>query len=165
LILHQADERLRTHLQTIIDESLAFYQLQLHLGVDRDTDQSLPDAFNQASKALSASMALGASKLLFYRDLHLDLFVHEIPEMLKAEFVAKIFGACSAQDRQSYCTMLTLLYHHNGSIQKTADELFIHKNTLQYQLNRLHQLTGYDPRHTENIALYTLAMEFSKGLA
>jgi carbohydrate diacid regulator len=166
LILHQPDERLRENLQAIIDESLAFYQLQLHLGVDRDTtDQPLPESFNQASKALSASMALGASKLLFYRDLHLDLFVHEIPETVKAEFVAKIFGECSVQDRQTYCSILTLLYHHNGSIQKTADELFIHKNTLQYQLNRLHQLTGYDPRHTQNIALYTLAMEFSKSLS
>ncbi len=164
LILHQSDDHLRLHTQSIIDESLAFYQLRLHVGVDRDSsDQSLPDAYNQASKALSASMAFGASRLLFYRDLHLDLFVHEIPETLKAEFVAKIFGACSISERQAYCTMLKLLYHHNGSIQKTADELFIHKNTLQYQLNRLQQLTGYDPRHTQNIALYTLAMEFSKS--
>ena len=165
LILHQPDDRIKDQLQSIIDECLAFYQLQLHLGVDRDAvDSHLSDAYIQASKALHASMALGASKLLFYRDLHLDLFVHEIPESLKAEFVAKIFGACDANERQSYCTMLKLLYHHNGSIQKTAEELFIHKNTLQYQLNRLHQLTGYDPRHTQNIALYTLAMEFSKNL-
>jgi carbohydrate diacid regulator len=165
LIRHQSDDRLKLLLQAIIDECVAFYQLQLHLGVDRETEEpNLSDAFHQAQKALSASMALGASKLLFYRDLHLDLFVHEIPDSVKAEFVAKIFGACTAQDKETYCSILKLLYRHNGSIQTTADELFIHKNTLQYQLNRLHQLTGYDPRHTQNIALYTLAMEFGKSL-
>ena len=90
--------------------------------------------------------------------------MHEIPESVKSEFVAKIFGACTPRECEEYCTVLTLLYHHNGSIQATADELFIHKNTLQYKLNRLHQMTGYDPRHTQNIALYTLAMEFKKSL-
>jgi carbohydrate diacid regulator len=165
LILHQSDEQLRKPLQELIDECLAFYQLQLHVGVDRESRHTpVAESFAQAQKALSASMALGSSKLLFYRDLHLDLFMHEIPESVKAEFVAKIFGACTAKECDEYCTLLTLLYHHNGSIQATADVLFIHKNTLQYKLNRLHQLTGYDPRHTQNIALYTLAMEFKKSL-
>ena len=165
LVLQQSDEQLRKPLQDLIDECLAYYQLQLHVGVDRETQHpAMAEAFAQAQKALSASTALGSSKLLFYRDLHLDLFMHEIPESVKHEFVAKIFGACTPRECEEYCTVLTLLYHHNGSIQATADELFIHKNTLQYKLNRLHQLTGYDPRHTQNIALYTLAMEFKKSL-
>jgi carbohydrate diacid regulator len=165
LVLNQPDEVLRPHLQGIIDECLAFYQLSLHMGVDREsTVPHVADAFAQAQKALSASMALGSSQLMFYRDLHVDLFMHEIPEAVKAEFVAKIFGACSVRECEEYSAILALLYHHNGSIQATADELFIHKNTLQYKLNRLHQLTGYDPRHTQNIALYTLAMEFRKSL-
>ena len=165
LIRHQADDRLRLLLQALIDECMAFYQLTLHVGVDRETtDGGMADAFAQAQKALSASMALGSSKLMFYRDLHLDLFLHEIPESVKAEFVAKIFGNCNARECEEYCSILTLLYHHNGSIQATAEKLFIHKNTLQYKLNRLHQLSGYDPRHTQNIALYTLAMEFKKSL-
>jgi len=165
LVLQQSDEQWRKTLQDLIDECLAYYQLQLHVGVDRESQHTpIAEAFAQAQKALSASMALGSSRLLFYRDLHLDLFMHEIPESVKREFVAKIFGTCTPRECEEYCTMLTLLYHHNGSIQATADELFIHKNTLQYKLNRLHQLTGYDPRHTQNIALYTLAIEFKKSL-
>ena len=36
-----------------------------------------------------------------------------------------------------------------------AEKLYIHKNTLQYQLDKIHALTGYDPRvFREGVILY-----------
>ena len=35
---------------------------------------------------------------------------------------------------------------NNGSISKVSEELFVHKNTLQYRLTKMKTLTGYDPR-------------------
>lgn len=34
----------------------------------------------------------------------------------------------------------------NKSINKSADKLYIHKNSFQYKLNKLTQYTGYDPK-------------------
>ena len=42
-----------------------------------------------------------------------------------------------------------------GSLNKAAEKLYIHKNTLQYQLDKIHALIGYDPRvFRESVILY-----------
>ena len=41
------------------------------------------------------------------------------------------------------------------SLKTAAEKLYIHKNTLQYQLDKIHALTGYDPRvFREGVILY-----------
>ena len=43
----------------------------------------------------------------------------------------------------------------NKSISKAADKLFIHKNSIQYNLNKLKKYTGYDPLQvTDYLLLY-----------
>ncbi len=37
---------------------------------------------------------------------------------------------------------------HNQSVNETATELHLHRNTLLYRLNRVRKLTGYDPRNS-----------------
>ena len=46
---------------------------------------------------------------------------------------------------------------NNGSIQKCADELFIHKNTLQYRLNKIRDLTGFSPRNYNDFVVLKIA--------
>ena len=49
---------------------------------------------------------------------------------------------------------------NNGSISKISEELFIHKNTLQYRLSKMKLLTGYDPRILEEAVLLIIALYF-----
>ena len=35
----------------------------------------------------------------------------------------------------------------NGEINRTAEALFIHRNTLNYRLERIKELTGKDPKN------------------
>nr|WP_245169601.1 helix-turn-helix domain-containing protein [Enterococcus faecium] len=46
---------------------------------------------------------------------------------------------------------------NNGSIKNCSEELFIHKNTLQYRLNKFHSLTGYTPRNYDDYHILKLA--------
>ncbi|HIU15255.1 MAG TPA: helix-turn-helix domain-containing protein, partial [Candidatus Ventricola intestinavium] len=59
-----------------------------------------------------------------------------------------------------FSRLILSLYRHNGSITKTASERFIHKNTVQYKLNRIAEMTGYNPRDWLNIPLFYLAILF-----
>lgn len=63
---------------------------------------------------------------------------------------------------EEYAALLTTLYENDGSIARTAQAHFIHKNTLQYKLNRLMDKTGYNPRSCSSIPLYYLAVLFYK---
>mgnify|MGYP002508513347 CR=1 FL=1 len=60
---------------------------------------------------------------------------------------------------------LRALFSCDGSLQQTAEKLYIHKNTLQYKLNKLHQLTGLNPRSMEGSALYYFAIAFLDSMA
>lgn len=52
--------------------------------------------------------------------------------------------------------ILKAYYSQDMSLQKTCELLNMHKNTLQYRLNRIREICGYDPRRfREGVSLYT----------
>ena len=42
--------------------------------------------------------------------------------------------------------MLKVYFSTDMSLKDTSEKIFLHKNTLQYKLNRIEKLTGYNPR-------------------
>ena len=50
------------------------------------------------------------------------------------------------------------LVEHNLNINKTADSLFIHRNTLLYRTNKIRERTGYDPKKAKD--LFTLLLAY-----
>lgn len=54
--------------------------------------------------------------------------------------------------------IMSLFAKHTGSLDACAKELFIHKNTLQYQLNKIKNLTGYDPRNYRDFSVLYIAL-------
>jgi len=53
----------------------------------------------------------------------------------------------------------------NGSLKRCAEALFIHKNSLQYRLNRFARQTGYDLRNLSDISfLAALASVYDMGM-
>jgi hypothetical protein len=49
---------------------------------------------------------------------------------------------------------------HNQHIQDTADDLFIHRNTLQYRLDRFAQKTGLNVRRFDDALAYYVVRHF-----
>ena len=48
------------------------------------------------------------------------------------------------------------------SLKNAADALFIHKNTLQYQLDRVRDMTGLDPRNFQDAVSLYIALHLQK---
>ncbi|MGP3782821.1 MULTISPECIES: PucR family transcriptional regulator [unclassified Paenibacillus] len=51
------------------------------------------------------------------------------------------------EDTADLLDTLRSFIQHNGSMSTTAEELNIHRNTLQYRLKRIQALTSKDPRN------------------
>lgn len=59
-------------------------------------------------------------------------------------------------DHQEYQHLRTY-FANNLSLKATVEALFLHKNTIQYQLNRIWKRTGYNPRIFQDaVVLYIL---------
>ena len=83
--------------------------------------------------------------------MSLELLISNVPVEIKLEYLKKIFKGEYGDD----IALLKAYYDAQGSIQKAADALYIHKNTLQYRISRLKDTTGLDIRKpTESPALF-----------
>ncbi len=53
----------------------------------------------------------------------------------------------------------------NRSVDQTAQSMNLHKNTVQYRLNKIYELTGYNPRNARDLTfLHTVALIYKLGI-
>ena len=55
-------------------------------------------------------------------------------------------------------TTINQLFDHNLNISETARQLFIHRNTLVYRLERIEKRLGLDIRSFEDAMIFKIAM-------
>lgn len=122
----------------------------------------LKQACARARRALRA--AGSGSGLMFYDDILLEIVSNEVSEEAQREFLGRLFRDIPEEKLREEMHLLQALYACNGSITQTAEKLYLHKNTVQYQLNRIAERTGYDPRKLGQTSYFYLAMIFYQGL-
>lgn len=49
-----------------------------------------------------------------------------------------------AVNNSDLCGTLRCYLHNNGSVKETADELFVHRNTINYKLNKIEELLNIE---------------------
>jgi len=118
----------------------------------------------RAQKSLKAAMLSQERDVVYYHELTFGVFISEIPDESKREYLARVFKGITDTELQYWMELLEIFYACEGSITRTAEKMFIHKNTLQYQLKKLKSVTGYDPRSISNAAIYQNALWFWKEL-
>lgn len=133
------------------------YQLRLAVGGGRkyDTPKDLHKSYMEAEKCLNFSKMDEDYRIVIYDDLNLELLIEVLPLESIHNFCKKILNMDNKDKEEQFIDTLKMFFKKNGSINETAKELFIHKNTLQYRLNRIHKTTGFNPRKfDEAIVLY-----------
>lgn len=119
-------------------------------------------SYREAKKALDVAVAFQNKQILYYKELDLGLLINEIPKETINTYIMKIFGNLSKEEIEEYSSVLDAFIKNNGSINKTSEELFIHKNTLQYRLNKLKTITGYDPREISDMVVLYMALTLNR---
>lgn len=114
---------------------------------------------DRAQMALSAGFRL-KQRMVFFEDLCLELILDEISVYSKLRFLKKIFGNSTREEIQRDMHTVKVLYEEDGSIRQAAKRLIIHPNTLQYQLKRIEEKTGYDPRKLRDAGIFSIASLF-----
>lgn len=142
------------------------YPVKLAIGIDSPVGNYTfaKLALNRATKANRACMRTHKWDIRFYDDLNMEVFCDELEEGIKWEFIYKIFREFSNDEIREAMILLEVYYDMEGSINKAADKLFIHKNTLQNRLKQLTERTGYDPRSIRHSSLFYIAIYFFREL-
>ena len=146
-------------LDDIYNEIRKNYKANLYFGIGEvsNSPNEIKRSYKEAKKALDINIAFRKQRIIYYKDLDLGLIINNIPEDVAMEYTNKVFKNLEEDDIREYKELIDCFIKHNGSIKATSQELFIHKNTLQYRLNKLKELTGYDPRSIDGIIVLFLS--------
>ena len=132
----------------------------ISVGYDRNscTFFTFYDAFLRARTACRTARLKASGTPICYQDLTLELLAAELSEPVRNTYLRRILPDMPQEQLQSYLHLLHVFYNCSGSVEKTAAALFVHKNTVQYQLKKLAELTGFDPRNIRHAALWELVL-------
>jgi len=137
------------------ETALAHFPQPIGIGISASARDQLPRSYQTA---LTASHWKTNQSPLYFEQLELGIVLGDVKIENKALFLKQVFQKATPKDIAAIREILTLYGKHNGSLNKCAEELFIHKNTFQYQLQKISKTTGYDPRQMEGFAVLYVAL-------
>lgn len=153
---------LKLFAQALADTLRAEALVQTHIGYSTVTDSftQLARIYHEASAALKIRHTFFAERdTAAYDKLGIGRLIAELPVDLCNAFLYEVFGDHMPDDLDEE-TQNTIhkFYENNLNISETARQLYLHRNTLVYRLERLEKMLGLDIRRFEDAMTFKLAM-------
>ena len=113
-----------------------------------------------------ARMALDVGKIFFkeknivaYSTLGIGRLIYQLPIPLCKMFIKEIFDSKSPDDfDEETLTTIYKFFENNLNVSETSRQLYIHRNTLVYRLDKLQKSTGLDLRVFEDAITFKIAL-------
>ena len=113
-----------------------------------------------------ARMALDVGKIFFdernviaYSSLGIGRLIYQLPIPLCKMFIKEIFGGKSTDDfDEETLTTINKFFENSLNVSETSRQLYIHRNTLVYRLDKLQKSTGLDLRVFEDAITFKIAL-------
>lgn len=131
--------------------------LSFGIGTTNNLEQGYVDSLHTAEIALNWNLNVSHHHYAFYNDLKHEALLMSLGQEQVAIFLNKIFGNLKTSEIEEIVDLMDVYTEVNGSINEAAEKLFIHKNTVQYRLNKIKNHTGLDPRLLNDYFVLELA--------
>ena len=113
-----------------------------------------------------AKMALDVGKIFFedrdivaYSELGIGRLIYQLPIPLCKMFIREIFGGKSPDEfDEETLTTIYKFFENSLNVSETSRQLYIHRNTLVYRLDKLQKSTGLDLRVFEDAITFKIAL-------
>ena len=113
-----------------------------------------------------ARMALDVGKIFFeekniiaYSALGIGRLIYQLPIPLCKMFIKEIFDGKSPDDfDEETLTTINKFFENSLNVSETSRQLYIHRNTLVYRLDKLQKSTGLDLRVFEDAITFKIAL-------
>ncbi|TCT14205.1 CdaR family transcriptional regulator [Natranaerovirga pectinivora] len=113
-----------------------------------------------------ARMALEVGKIFYsdryvigYNNLGIGRLIYQLPIPLCKMFIKEIFdGKTPDQFDEETITTINKFFENSLNVSETSRQLYIHRNTLVYRLDKLQKTTGLDLRVFEDAITFKIAL-------
>lgn len=113
-----------------------------------------------------AKLALDVGKIFFsdkniiaYNTLGIGRLIYQLPVPLCKMFIREIFEGKSPDDfDEETLTTINKFFENSLNVSETSRQLYIHRNTLVYRLDKIQKSTGLDLRVFEDAITFKIAL-------
>lgn len=149
-------------------QKLCRADLRVYVGIGTEVSglQRLQESYEHAMAAYQLTKTAIATNLLIYDELGVYKLLSDLkhPELGEL-FIRETLGPLIDYDEKNgadYMSVLKAFFEHDCSILHTAQAVYCHKNTLNYKMNKVKEILGYDIMNNENRTRIMVALYFIK---
>jgi len=148
--------------KTIVDmmNTEAMLKVQVAFGTIVNELKDVSKSFKEAKMALDVGKIFYADKeVVGYNTLGIGRLIYQLPINLCKMFIEEIFGGDIPEelDEETLVTVNTFL-ENNLNVSETARQLYVHRNTLLYRLEKLQKATNLDIRVFDDALTLKIAL-------
>ena len=138
----------------------AMSQVRVSYGNPVSEIKSVSRSYKEAKMALEVGKIFYADKnVVPYNNLGIGRLIYQLPIPLCKMFIKEIFDGKSPDDfDEETLTTINKFFENSLNVSETSRQLYIHRNTLVYRLDKLQKSTRLDLRVFEDAITFKIAL-------
>lgn len=162
--------QIRNIVSKIIERVQREHRAILYVGIGNSTEylEDVRQSRNEAAVAVKVAktMKVEEERILFYKELGVYTLISHVdePKVLDTyveEHIGKLLQL-DAMNKGNLCETLENYLNHNCNAKKTAEGMFVHRNTLNYRLKKISEILACDYEKLDDCLKLKLAFEILK---
>ena len=151
------------HLAQSISDTLntEFYcRVGIGIGTIVDSIKDLAKSYKESQIAIEVGKVFESEKeIVSYENLGIGRLIYQLPTTLCEMFLSEVFkhGSLETLDKETLQT-IQIFFENNLNVSETSRQLFVHRNTLVYRLEKIKKLTGLDLREFDHAITFKVAL-------
>lgn len=120
----------------------------------------LRQSYREARVAMEIAEVFSTERrIVSYAQLGIGRLIYELPKPLCEQFLEEVFGdRRGVKLKEEEIQTVNKLFEKNLNLSETARDLYIHRNTLVYHLEKLQKKTGLDIRNFDDALTLKIAL-------
>ena len=139
----------------------AMVKVRVGYGNVVDTIPGIADSFKEAKMALEVGRVFYAEyDTISYGKLGIGRLIYQLPMSLCEMYIKEVFGdeVPDILNDEEVTSTINKFFENDLNISETARQLFVHRNTLVYRLERIEKAIGLDIRKFDDAMTYRIAI-------
>ena len=153
-------EKMAKEMLDMLKEDTKDEQIRIAYGTIISDIKEVSKSYKEAKLALDVGKIFFAEKdIVAFTTLGIGRLIYQLPLPLCKMFIREIFEGKSPDDfDEETLTTINKFFENSLNVSETSRQLYIHRNTLVYRLDKLQKSTGLDLRVFEDAITFKIAL-------
>lgn len=121
-------------------------------------------SYKEAKMAIEVGRIFDGDKnIVNYEQLGIGRLIYQLPIPLCRMFIKEVLHGLTIDDfDEETLATVSKFFENNLNVSETSRQLYIHRNTLVYRLDKLQKMTGLDLRNFDDAIIFKITLMVSK---